>query len=175
MDGQLRLKSQINKGSTFYVHLNHSLLKKSLDNIQKTNDAIYLEGIEEGSHTILYIEDNEDNIRLVEKILCKYPSIHLVTATDGVTGLQLAASIQPDIILLDVQLPDINGFGVLRQLRAKLTTASIPVIGVSANAMPQDVGDALAAGFDNYITKPINIRIFLDAINDILDSLHKKN
>ena len=175
MDGQLRLKSQINKGSTFYVHLNHSLLEKSLDDIQKTNDAIYLEGIEEGSHTILYIEDNEDNIRLIEKILCKYPSIHLVTATDGVTGLQLAASIQPDIILLDVQLPDINGFGVLRQLRAKLTTASIPVIGVSANAMPQDVGDALAAGFDNYITKPINIRIFLDAINDILDSLHKKN
>jgi len=174
MGGQLKLKSQLNKGSTFYVHLNLSLLEKSLDDIQKNNDSIYLEGIEEGSHTILYIEDNEDNIRLVEKILCKYPSINLVTATDGITGLQLVASIQPDIILLDVQLPDLNGFGVLRQLRSNQETAAIPVLGVSANAMPQDVDDALAAGFDNYITKPINIRIFLDALNDMLDSLHKK-
>jgi len=174
MGGQLKLKSQLNKGSTFYVHLNLSLLEKSLDDIQKNNDSIYLEGIEEGSHTILYIEDNEDNIRLVEKILCKYPSINLVTATDGITGLQLVASIQPDIILLDVQLPGLNGFGVLRQLRSNQETAAIPVLGVSANAMPQDVDDALAAGFDNYITKPINIRIFLDALNDMLDSLHKK-
>jgi len=175
MGGQLKLKSQLNKGSTFYVHLTLSLLEKSLDDIQKNNDSIYLEGIEEGSHTILYIEDNEDNIRLVEKILCKYPSINLVTATDGITGLQLVASIQPDIILLDVQLPDLNGFGVLRQLRSNQETAAIPVLGVSANAMPQDVDDALAAGFDNYITKPINIRIFLDALNDMLDSLHKKD
>jgi signal transduction histidine kinase/ActR/RegA family two-component response regulator len=175
MGGQLRLSSQLNKGSVFYVHLNHARAETLFTATQNNNDAIHLESIEQGSHTILYIEDNKDNTTLVEKILCKYPSIHLVTAADGLTGLQLAASIHPDIILLDIQLPDINGFDVLRQLQAKQETAAIPVLGVSANAMPKDIDDALSAGFMNYITKPINIRIFLDVINDVLAAIKERS
>ena len=171
MGGQLKLKSRINKGSTFYVSLNQSLTEKSVENAKAVNETVHMQGIEKGSHTILYIEDNDENTQLVEKILCRYSSVHLVTAADGLTGLQLAASIRPDVILLDIQLPDLNGFDVLRRLQSEAETATIPVIGVSANAMSRDIDDALTAGFSNYITKPINIRIFLAAINETLASL----
>lgn len=173
MGGQLKIKSKINKGSTFYVHLNHSHPAQDQDEPLSTVDTLHLAGIEQGSHTILYVEDSKENTALVEKILSRYSSIHLVTAEDGLTGLQLAASINPDIILLDIQLPDLNGFDVIEQLRDDEETAYIPVLGVSANAMPQDIDNALSAGFDNYITKPINIRAFLGAINDTLVSLNK--
>ena len=173
MGGRLEMKSAINKGSTFEVYFNLCLHEMHPDESQSKTAAIFLDELEQGSHTILYIEDNDENTKLVEKILCKYSSIKLVTAEDGLTGLQLAASISPDIILLDMQLPDLNGFDVLRKLRDDNLTASIPVLGVSANAMPQDINNALAAGFDNYVTKPINIRIFLEAINDALIFLNK--
>jgi len=172
MGGQLKMESRVNKGSTFYVHLKHSLAEKKYNKSLNGHDTVYLEGIEQGPHTILYIEDNKENTILVENILSRFPSIHLVTAENGLTGLKLASSIHPDIILLDIQLPDLNGFDVIKQLRDKKETAAIPVLGVSANAMPQDIDKALAAGFNNYITKPIDIRIFLDIINDTLISLN---
>jgi signal transduction histidine kinase/ActR/RegA family two-component response regulator len=175
MGGQLKMESQINKGSIFSVHLNNSLPEKHYDESLNAHNNTYLEGIEQGSHTILYIEDNLENTKLVERILSKYSSIHLVTAEDGLTGLRLADSIHPNIILLDIQLPDLNGFDVLRQLRSNQNTASIPVLGVSANAMPQDIDNALSAGFDDYITKPINIRIFLEAINHTIIALNESD
>jgi len=171
MGGQLKMESHVNEGSTFYVHLKHSVPEKKYDESLNGNNNTYLEGIEQGSHTILYIEDNRENTILVENILSKYPSIQLVTAENGLTGLQLASSIHPEIILLDIQLPDLSGFDVIKRLRKEKETASIPVLGVSANAMPQDIDKALNAGFDNYITKPIDIRAFLETINETLISL----
>ena len=172
MGGKLTFTSQINKGSTFYIHLNKKSSAEKFDGMATSNQAIYLKGIEKGSHTILYIEDNVENTKLVERILSKYPSIKLVTASDGLTGIQLASSLVPDLILLDVQLPDLTGFDVLRRIKANEKLSHIPILGVSANAMTKDVHDALAAGFNNYITKPINIRIFLEVVNDTLETIN---
>ena len=116
------------------------------------------------SGTLLYIEDNSVNVLLVEELVKTLPGLRIVSEGTGAAGVARALSLRPDVILVDLQLPDFDGFEVLRQLRARPETAAIACIALSANAMPEDIARGLASGFDDYWTKPIKFKPFLDAL-----------
>jgi CheY-like chemotaxis protein len=113
---------------------------------------------------LLYIEDNPVNVTLVEAIVAGMPGLRMVSAGDGAGGVARAVAERPDVVLVDMQLPDIDGLEVLRRLRAEPTTAHLPCIALSANAMPEDIVRAREAGFDDYWTKPIQVGLFRDAL-----------
>jgi CheY-like chemotaxis protein len=115
------------------------------------------------------VEDDPANMQLVEQILARDTGIILLTAVNGKTGIDIARSARPDLILLDINLPDINGFETMNILQSEPSTAYIPVIAVSANAMPRDVKKGLEAGFFRYITKPIKINELMNAVNEALE------
>jgi len=100
-------------------------------------------------------------------VLAQRPDLQLHTACDGLSGVSQALSHRPDLILVDMQLPDIDGHEVLRRLRAEVSTAAIPCISVSANAMPEDIDRALKAGFEDYWTKPLDLRVFMRSLDTI--------
>ena len=114
--------------------------------------------------SVLYIEDNEVNLLIVEALMRQRPDLRLLSACDGRSGLAIAQAQRPSLILLDMQLPDIDGGQVLQRLRADPATAAIACIALSANAMPEDIQAALAAGFDAYWTKPLDMAAFLRAL-----------
>jgi two-component system cell cycle response regulator DivK len=105
---------------------------------------------------ILYIEDNQDNIKLVERIT-RASGYACVVATDGASGLRLALSEAPSLILLDINLPDMDGFEVVARLREDPRTTHIPVLALTANALKGDYEKCLAAGCDDYIAKPLRL------------------
>jgi two-component system cell cycle response regulator DivK len=117
---------------------------------------------------ILIVEDNEKNLKLVRDVLQVkgYSTIEAVTAEDGIA---LAARHKPDLILMDIQLPGMNGIDALKVLRADPVTAAIPVIAVTASVMQQDRNLITQAGFDGYIGKPLNLKEFLDAVRAMLE------
>jgi PAS domain S-box-containing protein len=117
--------------------------------------------------TLLYIEDNPVNVLLVRELVGQRPGLTLACAGDGGSGIALAAQTRPDLILVDMQLPDIDGHEVLRRLRAHPGTAQTPCIALSANVMRQDIDVALAAGFSDYWTKPIDVPAFLEALDTL--------
>jgi signal transduction histidine kinase len=121
-------------------------------------------------HTLLYVEDNLANLKLVEKIITRHPEIRLLTAVNGNSGIEIARASQPDVILMDINLPGINGFEALKILRSDPATAHIPVIAVSANAMPLDIERGLKAGFFRYLTKPIKVDEFMATLDVALES-----
>ena len=114
---------------------------------------------------VLYIEDNPVNMLIVQELLSRRTDLQLDTAVDGLSGVRMAAAHRPDLILVDMQLPDIDGYEVLRRLRADAATATIPCISVSANALPDDIARALRAGFADYWTKPLDLQRFMQAID----------
>ena len=113
---------------------------------------------------VLYIEDNEVNLMIVDELLKDRRDLLFIPASHGQQGLTLARSQQPALILLDLHLPDMDGHEVLRRLRADPSTAAIRCIALSANAMPDDIRHARALGFDDYWTKPLDVREFRAAL-----------
>ena len=122
----------------------------------------------ERRHTVIYIEDNEVNQLLMEGMLAQRPGIRLLMAGLPLPGLALAACEPPDLVLLDIQLPGMDGFEVLKRLRAAPATRHVPVVAVSANAMPADRQKAAEAGFIDYITKPIDLPLLLATVDRLL-------
>ncbi|MDP3721616.1 MAG: response regulator [Anaerolineaceae bacterium] len=122
----------------------------------------------EQSFSVLCIEDNQANLKLIELIIARRPDLRLLTATNGTSGVELARAAQPDVILMDINLPDINGFEALKILRSDPRTAKIPVVALTANAMTRDIQKGLQAGFFLYITKPFDINEFLESLNETL-------
>lgn len=120
-----------------------------------------------GIGKVLYIEDNPINVILVEELIGQRGDLELSSEGTGAQGVARALELQPDLVLIDMQLPDFDGFEVLRQLRADPLTARCKCIALSANAMPDDVALALAAGFDDYWTKPIRFNRFLEGLEGI--------
>ena len=116
------------------------------------------------SGQVLYIEDSSVNVLLVEELIGQLPGVRIVSELTGAAGVARARSLRPDLILIDMQLPDFDGFEVLRQLRTHPETAAIPCVALSANAMPEDIARALANGFEDYWTKPIRFKEFLGAM-----------
>jgi CheY-like chemotaxis protein len=118
----------------------------------------------EGDMKILYVEDNDDNIYMLRNRLMR-AGFRVIIATDGVQGITMAASEQPDLILMDITLPDISGEEATRRLKADRATKHIPVIALTANAMTGDREKALAAGCDDFDTKPVEMSRLLEKIN----------
>jgi CheY-like chemotaxis protein len=116
------------------------------------------------SGVVLYIDDNEDNIRLVERVVKRTPGIELRTATTGRDGIKAAADDRPSLILLDNRLPDSDGEQVLRELAATPATAAIPVVMVSGDANPELIDDLRAAGAVDYLVKPFDIHLLISVI-----------
>ncbi len=115
--------------------------------------------------TLLYVEDNPANLALVEQLIARRSDLRLLTAVDGHLGIRLAREHRPDLILMDINLPGISGFGVLKILQDDPLTKAIPVLALSANAVPRDVEKGLEAGFFRYLTKPIKVVEFMDALD----------
>jgi PAS domain S-box-containing protein len=114
--------------------------------------------------TLLYIEDNPANLQLVEELITRRPDLRLLSAADGALGIELAREFLPELILMDINLPGINGVDAMKILRADPATAHIPIIAISANAIPGDIKKGLDAGFFRYLTKPIVVNEFMDAL-----------
>ena len=115
------------------------------------------------------MEDNPANLLLVEHIIENVPHLRMLSARDGNHGIALARTHSPDVILMDINLPGINGFQALKILREDPATAHIPVLAISANAMPRDIQKGLEAGFLRYLTKPIKINEFMEALDMALE------
>jgi len=118
--------------------------------------------------TLLCVEDNPANLRLVEQLIKRRPDMRLLTAANGTLGIELARASQPDVILMDINLPDISGIEALKILRADPVTAHIPVVALSANAMLRDIETGMQTGFFRYLTKPIKVKEFMDAVHEAL-------
>jgi len=116
--------------------------------------------------TILYIEDNQANQLLVRMILERRPDLRLVTADDGAAGLQAALNEHPDLILLDISLPDMNGYAVLEALRREERTRELPVVAISGDLPAKPSGDR--RGFSRYLKKPIEITPLFKAVDELL-------
>jgi CheY-like chemotaxis protein len=123
--------------------------------------------------TILYIEDNLYNVQLVERLLLQRPNIQLLTSVQGSPGINIAQTHHPDLILLDVHLPDINGFDVLERLRIDAETAIIPIVVLSADATPGQVKRFRDAGANEYLTKPLDLKLLLTLIDNYLGDIDK--
>jgi len=170
MGGEIGVSSSPGVGSVFWIELARA---------EAQDGAAAGEGTSAGSaavpaapagapRTLLYVEDNPANLRLVQEIVRFRPDLRLLSAPDGPAGLALARTERPDVVLMDLNLPGMGGFEVLERLRADPAGAAIPVIALSANAMAHDVERGLAAGFDHYLTKPIDIDKFNEAIDGVL-------
>ena len=119
------------------------------------------------SKTILVVEDNENNMMLVRDVL-ELKGYSVLAATTGAEGVRLAGEGKPDLILMDIQLPDIDGVTALKRIRTDAAMQKIPVLAVSASAMPEDRQKILASGFEEYITKPLNMRSFLETVEKFI-------
>jgi signal transduction histidine kinase/CheY-like chemotaxis protein len=169
MGGTLGVESTPGQGSTFWVDL--AIVESPLDRVEKAGDFVPAPpeiGTSRPARVILYIEDNLSNLKLIQRLLVHRPEISLLPAMQGRLGLQLAREHRPDLILLDVQLPDISGNRVLRQLRETAETRDIPVVVISADATPGQVQRLLAAGASAYLTKPLEVKKFLATLDEAL-------
>jgi len=127
------------------------------------------QAIKTQAHTLLYVEDNPANLKLMESIVARRPGMHLLCALTGTRGVEIALASLPDVILMDINLPDISGFKALEILRADPATARIPVIALTANALALNIKSGLEAGFFRYLTKPIVLEEFTHALDEALD------
>jgi PAS domain S-box-containing protein len=118
--------------------------------------------------TLLYVEDNPANLMLVADLIERRPDMRLLSATDGYSGIAMARTAQPDVILMDINLPGLSGIQALEILTGDLATAHIPVVALSANAMPRDIAKGLVAGFFRYLTKPIRVQQFMETLDEAL-------
>ena len=168
MSGSIGFESTQDKGSHFYIDLplsNDALAQKELEIHKKTLTA----NKEPNKHKkILYIEDVLVNIKLVGHILSLRKNISFLSATQASEGIDIAKSEMPDLILMDLRLPDMDGITAFKKLQSINEVKNIPVIALTANAMEGEAEKALGLGFEDYITKPFDIKIFLKAIDKFL-------
>jgi PAS domain S-box-containing protein len=174
MRGSIGVESNVGIGSVFWIEL-----------LFTTAPALVIE--DNGSagitpapvpatarkRTLLYVEDNPANMKLVEKLIAQRPDIHLLSAVNGTLGIEIARTSSPDVILMDINLPGISGIEAMQILREDPATAHIPIVALSANAMPRDIEKGMEAGFFRYLTKPIRVKEFMDTLNVALEFAEK--
>jgi CheY-like chemotaxis protein len=169
MHGVIGVESTVGVGSVFWIELLSARAAESVG-AAVAPDGRLQPALPTGSpvRTLLYVEDNPANLMLVEQLVARRPDMRLVSAGDGTLGMVMARSAAPDVILMDINLPGISGFDVLKLLRDDPATSRIPVVALSANAMPRDVAKGLTAGFFRYLTKPIKVQEFNDTLTEAL-------
>jgi PAS domain S-box-containing protein len=170
MGGVIGVKSTVGQGSVFWFELN-STVEPQLGVDTAHPAAIAPSQVRPGAplRTLLYVEDNPANLKLVEQLIARRPDMRLLSARDGNTGIALARANLPEVILMDINLPGISGIEALKILREDPTTAHIPVVALSANAMPRDIDKGLQAGFFRYLTKPIRVHEFMETLEVALE------
>jgi PAS domain S-box-containing protein len=168
MGGTMAVKSVLGEGSTFSVEFPLAESPESRFEGGRTEEGV-LPSTPGGTYTILQIEDNPANLKLVERVLGGFPGVNLISAPQGRLGLELARQHNPDVILLDLNLPDLSGFEVLRILRADPAMLDIPVIVISADATKEQVRRLLDAGARAYVTKPLGVAEFVKVVADALE------
>jgi PAS domain S-box-containing protein len=169
MDGVLGVESTVGEGSVFWCELHSSVAPHHINESEEVATASATLPAEGQVRTLLYVEDNPANMRLIEQLIDRRPDLRLITAVNGTLGIELARTAQPTLILMDINLPGISGTDALKVLRADQATAHIPVIALSANAMYSDIEKGLEIGFFRYLTKPIKVKEFMDTLNIALD------
>jgi len=165
MGGDIGVDSTPGQGSVFWVELKRTLeiQKNAADGSAEVSEASVQDSASQ--RTLLYVEDNPANLMLVEDIVARRPDIRLLSANDGRRGIEIARACQPDVILMDINLPGISGIEALKILAGDPVTAHIPVLAISANAIPRDIEKGLESGFFRYLTKPIKVSEFLETLD----------
>ena len=170
MGGAIGVESTVGSGSIFWFDLNSAAAPHlALD--PAASPEIAQPQVLNGAplRTLLYVEDNPANLKLVEQLIARRPDMRLLSARDGNRGVELARAHHPDVILMDINLPGISGIDALKILRDDASTAHIPVVALSANAMKRDIEKGLLAGFFRYLTKPIKINEFMETLDVALE------
>ncbi len=170
MDGELAFRSDVGKGTTFTLTFTAGDAP-SLTPSSPVPDVSRVPSPARGSATLLYIEDNEPNVRVMEAVIHLRPRWRLIHAALGQLGLDLASAHAPDLVLLDVHLPDMAGIDVLRALKADPSTAEIPIVVLSADANPRQIDRLRSAGAQQYLTKPLDLEKTLGVLDEIADGL----
>jgi CheY-like chemotaxis protein len=166
MGGTIGVESTVGVGSVFWIEMSRTQAPAPGENAVRSSDAQAGRTLPEGpSYTVLYVEDNPTNMLLVEELFARRTDLRLLKAVDATHGIMLARAERPDVVLMDINLPGMSGFQALHILAGDPATAHIPLVAVSANAMPQDIERALAAGFFRYVTKPIKVREFMETLD----------
>ncbi len=166
MSGSIGVESVVGQGSTFWFELPAAEAKDYSPSVVRADTA--LQNTYVATHTVLYVEDNPANLRLVRKIICTHTRLLMLDARTAEAGLEVAIAQHPNLILLDINLPGMSGFEVLRHLQDNPATCDIPVVAISANAMERDIKKGLAAGFADYLTKPLDISKLLSLLDTLL-------
>ncbi len=169
MRGNISVQSTLDKGSCFTLELPAGMAQEEEKSPEESKIEFLSKPLNPNeNYTLLYVEDNPDNLILIRQVLKTRPNIRLIFSRDSRTGIELALAHHPDLILMDINLPGMDGYMTLKALRAYREIRSIPVVAVSANAMQEDIDHGLEAGFDSYITKPINIARFMEVVDRLL-------
>ncbi len=168
MNGNIGVSSTEDEGSTFWIELPLGGLKQSpsLNDTVSNKLAIQVKPL---GKRLIYVEDNPVNLELMQDVIHDMTGYKLQTSNDGVSGLELILKQLPDLVLLDINLPIMNGFDVLKNLRNHSLTKQIPVLAVTANAMSDDIEKIMEAGFDGCVIKPIETKILLESIEKLLE------
>ena len=171
MGGSLGVESKVGFGSVFWFELNSTAAPqtKVITVLPAVPAQAQLES-DVQRFTLLYVEDNPANLQLVEQLIARRSDIRLLTAKDAERGIGLARSQQPDLILMDINLSGISGIEALKILGEDPVTAHIPVVALSANAMPRDIEKGLEAGFFQYLTKPIKLNQLMDTLDAAMEA-----
>lgn len=173
MGGSIGVESTFGSGSCFWVRLpGASKVSEAADESAAQREPRFDQELQ---YTVLFIEDNPANLKLMEHYFKKYPCIKLVTAHLPELGLELARTRKPEFIMLDINLPKMDGYAVLKQLQRDKDTHHIPVIAISANAMPKDIQRGKEAGFCEYLTKPIDLNLLGDIVEELLEQVNESN
>ncbi len=172
MGGELVIESRPGAGTTARVTLPAAALPAPAARLAS---AITEAGSDPPRGTVLYIEDNEINVMVIEEMLRRWTDVRFVHAPDGAAGIEQAARLRPDVVLMDMQLPDMDGHEILRRLRADASTTGLRVIALSASAMPEEVQRALAGGAADYWTKPVDLdRFMCDMARNLADGARQR-
>jgi CheY-like chemotaxis protein/anti-sigma regulatory factor (Ser/Thr protein kinase) len=169
MGGVMGVESTVGTGTTFWVEFPATSapeLSYGRDVAVTVKEKDHVAAHASSSpRTLLYVEDNPANLALVEQLIARRSDLKLLMAIDANIGIELARTYQPDVILMDINLPGMSGYDALKILRNDRVTAHIPIIAISANAIPRDIEKGLEAGFFRYLTKPIKFDDFMVALN----------